>query len=301
MLEITGIIHPENFFSTKKDLQKDSGIKYVSNLQDLIDVVKDINHYDKIKPLKILWSEKLENMLWKEEPWNNPYVNFRKNTNQYFIQQFHIFFKKNAERIDTSSYESCDSKPPINFHMKEALEETRKLISSCIKRDSAVFVIKKDENNVFSYQNKKLDVRSVNSPSKLYEQIKTYKNWWPQNRNEPSKLEICIAFYEKKTGEKFISTPNFSRTFMTDFLNSNQKDEIIERIGLRLTLNTNDASRNRKLKEHEVYNRRTKRDELRFYVDNFGSRIHCLNRPKEKIIVFTNYFPSSKHDDYKKK
>ena len=86
---------------------------------------------------------------------------------------------------------------------------------------------------------------------------------------------------------------------MTDFLNSTQKYEIFESMGLRLSLEKSETTT--KLKEHLIYNHNTKRDELRFYVDNLGNRIHCLYRKKENIVLFVNYFPSGKHDDSKKK
>ena len=78
-----------------------------------------------------------------------------------------------------------------------------------------------------------------------------------------------------------------------------KKYEIIESMGLRLTLEKSEATK--KLKEHEIYNQKTKRHELRFRVDNFGNNIHCLYRKKENIVEFVNYFSSGKHDDYKKK
>ena len=150
----------------------------------------------------------------------------------------------------------------------------------------------------FFYNDEELNIKLLNSPEKLYEHI-SYEELWPKYRNDSKNFERCFKLYEKKYGQRLINTPKYSNTFMIDFLNSTQKYEIIESMGLRLSLEKSEATK--KLKEHEIYNHKTKRNELRFRVDNFGNNIHCLYRKKENIVEFVNYFSSGKHDDYKKK
>ena len=239
--------------------------------------------------------------LWSASPWNdisNLSTHLSKQVKNALISQFYNEFPKKLKNIDTSKYDSCESRPEISFFLIKILEETKKLISSTKDIGKTTFVINHNGDYNFFYNDEELNIKLLNSPEKLYEHI-SYEELWPKYRNDSKNFERCFKLYEKKYGQRLINTPKYSNTFMIDFLNSTQKYEIIESMGLRLSLEKSEATK--QLKEHEIYNHKTKRHELRFRVDNFGNNIHCLYRKKENIVEFVNYFSSGKLDDYKKK
>jgi len=288
-MKIPTILHPEYLFIKKEDLQKDSAKEFVANLDNFIKVVEDIGH------VEVLWSKLLGLKICQESPWSKIYgKNFPKQLAISFKARFYPFFNDHVTLIaddEISKFQPCESKPELTFFMDQILDETKKIISYATEQGRTIFVINNDKDYKFFYNNKKLNVKLLNSPQKLYQNV-NYENLWPKNKNDIGKIEECLKIYLKKSGKKPLGRYSFRKQFISDILNATKKNQIIDKLGKRIGMSLIEAKS--KLNDHEVDNPNTKRKERRFHIDR-GSSVHYVF--SENNISFERYYPASKHDN----
>ena len=249
-MNFDSIPHPGLFFIEDINSLRNHKNKFVENLQNYINVVKDLN-------ISHQTTEILENALIEELPWAQQYEKFLSQLELYFIQsQLFELIQKNGKCVLTSNLEPSDSIPELVFFDKEILKETKKLITFSKKKKNNYFISNENINYNFSYKGKRLNIKSI-QPNKLYEKIESYESWFPRDRSEfENKFKVCIKMYMKKHRTKKIDTYAyaFSNEFKKSFLNSYNlfKNRIVERIGRRLSKTEKEAIKDPLLQEEDI-------------------------------------------------
>lgn len=284
------VIHPENLFVENGDSLKDPNNKFVIGFKNILNIVTEI------KP-KVLFSKDLSGAFWSHPPWSDPYsyildVQIRMS----LMSQIYPFFRKYIdEDNDTSKLDPSDSDPSINFFDENSLEETKKLITSTEKYQSSFFLNTDKENYKFSHNGKNLKIKSITSANEIFEQVESFEKWWPKSKSEIHKFKDCLNIYSKKSSVESIYEYNFSKQFLVDFLGSEKRfrDHIIEKVGLRLSMSLQVASKDPTLQDKEIKLRKERR--FRVTPRPTSTRIHYSYDKKNNEIIFERFY--TEHDD----
>ena len=247
------VVHPENLFVENENSVKDTDNNFVKSFQNIMNVITEIKS-------QVLFSNYLSVAFWSHPPWS--VLNSKKLDKQMRISltnQIYTFYGKYInENNDTSKLDPSDSDPDLIFFDENSIEETRRLITSTEKYQSSFFLKTDKENYEFSHNGKKLKIRSIKSANEIYEQVESFEKWWPKSKNDIQNFKDCLNIYNKKNSVETIYEYNFSRQFLVDFIGSEKKfrDPIIEKIGLRLSMSRQKASKDPTLQDEEIKQRK---------------------------------------------
>ncbi|MED5578397.1 MAG: hypothetical protein VX794_00015 [Nitrospinota bacterium] len=238
-MNLDSIPHPGFFFIEDLNSLRDPENNFVENLQNFLNVVQDLE-------VSFKYTELLQGELFTLIPWSHQYEKFllKQDLVGLFGQLSHVF-QKHGNPVQASNLEPSDSNPELDFFNPELLKETKKLITYFKNEKKMFFISNGNSNYSFSYKGRKLNIKSVR-PNKLYEEIRSYKNWLPRNKSDFDKqMRECIKIYMKKRKIKIIDTYSytFDKDFKKDFLNApnNDKEKIIEKTGDRMSKNEKEA------------------------------------------------------------
>ena len=109
------------------------------------------------------------------------------------------------------------------------------------------------------------------------------------------KFKDCLNIYNKKSSVESIYEYKFSKQFLVDFLGSEKRfrDHIIEKVGLRLSMSLQDASKDPTLQDKEIKLRKERR--FRVTPRPTSTRIHYSYDKKKNEIIFERFY--TEHDD----
>ncbi|MED5579729.1 MAG: hypothetical protein VX794_06810 [Nitrospinota bacterium] len=238
------IVHPKYLFVENVDYFKDPNNKFIVGFQNFINIATEIKS-------KVLFSNELLGTFWRHPPWSDLEAAFSDpQIRESVMQQIFPFFSKHVDEediVDTSKLDPSDSDPNLSFFDEISIEETKRLITSTKKIEHSFFLSADKVNYKFSYNGKKLNIKSISSANEIDDQVESFKELWPKSKSEfENDMTNCINIYMKKNGikERRTFTDNYSNGFKNDFLKAGNsfKDRIIEKISLRLSKDEKEAA-----------------------------------------------------------
>ena len=281
------VVHPANLFVEHVNLLKDPDNEFVKSFQNFMNITIETKS-------EVLFTNYLSVAFWTHPPGSDLNSgSLDAQTKSSLRNQIYPFFTRYInENNDTSKLDPSDSDPNLTFFDEKSIEETKKLITSTEKYQSSFFLSTDEENYKFSLNGEKLKIKSITSANELYEQVDSFEKWWPRSKKDIQKFEDCLNVYWKKNGVKPIYKYKFSENFLADFLKTkNFKDEIIDKVGLKLSISLQNASKY-PLKDEDI----GKGKERRFRVTQkpTQTRIHYFYDNNE--IIFERFYDVGQHD-----
>ncbi len=256
-------------------------------------MINSLREIDADENLRLIWTYKLEEILWTE-PRYKPWSELKeKNT---LVPIFYKFFSTNCEYIEHSNIEA-NSNPIISHEDQDVQCEYHRIFNYLIdnKIDFALYELIVTtiitSNSGIAYKpihcSCSYDIRSINIENHLNSDI--------SKRGEI--LTHIISLYIEANNLKKVNHYSFTPKFLNKFcsLTGIEMKQIIERLALRISYSSLESRKCRLLQDEYIDAHGV--DEFRMRISNWptSKRVHYIINENE--IVFQQYYGEGEHDD----
>lgn len=268
----------------------------------LTNIIEILSEIDKYELHKILWSEKLEEILWTS-PQYSPWLNMYDLKNS-MVSLLYKYLSSNTVFI------SGDQPLKSIVPELELTVDKEIIIDAYSKIYNELIVNSKDfniYNNCINFTYKSIGLISYNEfeyRPKIITNITDYLKtinytiaFWPNSIKDKeifnTSIEICkkIHFHEKKILYKFC----FSNTFIKKIseLDNDLRHNLVFKLTKRLCVTSKEASCDIQLKDEYI----TEKKEFRFRITPKPSSTRVHYNFQDNSIYFLTYYGVGEHDD----
>jgi hypothetical protein len=261
-----------------------------SYLKTMIDAFNQIQKSN----LNVIWSEKLEELLWIS-PHYKPWSSLSQRNS--LVPVFYKMFRKNIELINHSN-EKSSSIPNIEHKDKVILDEFYSILNQLIVDGIDYSLFKSDNQHQFlSKCRKEYIPKSCNSCFdilKLNLKLNLFEGTIIEQINN---LKQIIDIYLSDSNIEKLNTYNFSNTFIKRIKTINDKDLItlIQRISLRIGYTSQESRACTTLRDEFITTNGINEHRIRISNRPTSIRVHYII--KENTLEFLNYYGNGEHDD----
>ena len=160
------VVHPENLF-VEHDNFKDPDNEFVKSFQNFMNITIETKS-------EVLFTNYLSGAFWSHPPWSDLHSDdiLDAQTRRSLQTQILPFYSRYInDNNDTSKLDPSDSDPNLSFFDEISIEETKRLITSTKKIEHSFFLSADKVNYKFSYNGKKLNIKSISSANEIDDQV----------------------------------------------------------------------------------------------------------------------------------
>ncbi len=279
---------PTLTFISESDWSQDS---FKENyLEIMINAFKEIDSNDK---LSLIWSNKLEEILWTEpryKPWGDL------NEKNSLVPIFYKFFTKNVDFVSHKNVQSTSS-PSLEHDDNEILEEYYAISNHLILKEIEFALFNPDHLVQFKTEcNKNYNPICCSSNFdilKLQLKLFVFKGSIEENKEN---LKYVISIYLQKNELEKNNMYSFSNTFIRKIQALNDSDllQLINRLALRVSYNGQQSRECTILQDEFITTKGI--DEFRMRITNRPTSIRVHYIINDNVLEFLNYYGVGEHD-----
>ena len=280
------------FISEEKWNNEETRDRFLEKLSDYI-------RYIELFSLTIFWTDELS-----ERMWSSPQMPPWRMNRDWSNQLIPIIFNKLSTRqqnITCKSNIKCKVEPSLSCDCNLALDLSLILVNNALLNELdfsfCLGIINNNTAYIFSSPEHSDSYAPIciGSSQDWFDNINIEHVFWPSNRNEESILKKCIELTHES---EFIDNPilysyRFSRNFISDLIGATSKKHIVNMICKRLTLTTQESSKDRQLQDEFIL--QTKERRFRVKQRPSSTRIHY--EISDGSILFKRYYAEGHHDE----